>query len=73
MANIIVPDIDKIWGSLPDTPLRPLDAAIEFLHKLEQGINPPDYSLVEIHSDVLVCLGFVANELAINLRSYAMS
>ena len=73
MANIIVPDIDKIWGSLPDTPLRPLDGVIEFLHKLEQGINPPDYPL----SKSIVTCSFASalwrSSSLLILRIYAMS
>ena len=36
---ITFPNFDDIWGSAPDTPLRPLDAAICFLLKLQQEIN----------------------------------
>ena len=37
--KIAVPDLDEIWDDVPDTPLRPLDAAIAFLEKLEHGIG----------------------------------
>jgi len=64
-ADIDVPDID--WRNYPDdSPLRELDAAIDFLAALHKGIHPRDDRVV-IHADVLRHLAFMVEELAANL------
>ena len=67
-----IPDFDDIWGSLPDTPLRPLDAAICFLLKLEQEVKASgwrvDRKLLELIGDHAGRVAYSLEDLRDELR-----
>ena len=73
MTNIEItcPYIDDVWTAAPDGDLKELHAAILFLERLAEGMNPLSYTddeRVGIERDALLCLANDAEQLAINLE-----
>ena len=60
-----LPDFDAIWRSFPNTPLRPLDAAICFLLKLEQEIKTSGW---RVDRELLARIGEQAGRLGYQLE-----
>jgi hypothetical protein len=53
LADLIIPSIDEIWQTVPETKLAALDTAIIWLEKLAAGIDLGAGERVGVDSETL--------------------